>query len=750
MAEDAIRVFISYSHKDEALRDSLDTHLSNLRWDGVISSWYDRQLTAGMQWDDKIKAELESADIILLLISPDFIASQYCRDVEIPMALQRHESRQACVVPVILRPFDWFSAPFAKLQAFPKDAKPVTTWANQDEAFVSIAQGIRTAAKLMLDYRKQEAEQKQLIRAQYLQKVEEVLSDGMISIVERDTLDELRDSLGLTPEEATEIETRAYEPYSRVEENLNKYKQTLNRLIEKGYYPFSEEIQKDLENRQRDLGLKPEEAARVSKPILDQAELDYQTKKKQLTEAEELQALERQRQQEQEEYEAKLERYRQEFSKAVQAEYPLHDHVVEGLRRFRQQLGLKNEDFAQIERSIREPAEAKYQEKLKQQAEAERQRQIELEQQRQAEKREYEAKLQQYEQEFSKLIAIRYPMTQPTLGWLKKFQQQLGLKDEDIARVEQPLRESKDADYQHKLREAKTEKSSLDSNPQTISDVRLQYFEFDVITVDKKGNENSRTKKTAEFFAEDLGNGVVLEMVKIPSGTFQMGSPEGQGDDGEKPQHAVTVPAFLMGKYPVTQAQWRAVADLPQVEIALNADPSYFKGDNRPVEQVSWDEAVEFCQRLSAVTGHLYRLPSESEWEYTCRAGTTTEFYFGETLTPKLARCKANFGMALVTVFAGETASVGSYLPNAFGLYDMHGNVKDWCIDHAFTNYNGAPSDGSPWLSDKGDSPRIHRGGSYIDPPAVCRAAVRCWDSPASRFVGLGFRVVCSIFPGLL
>jgi len=744
MAEDAVRVFISYSHKDEALRDSLDTHLSNLRWDGVISSWYDRQLTAGMQWDDKIKAELESADIILLLISPDFIASQYCRDVEIPMALQRHESRQASVVPVILRPFDWFSAPFAKLQAFPKDAKPVTTWPNQDEAFVSIAQGIRTAAKLMLDYRKQEAEQKQLIRAQYLQKVEEVLSDGVISIVERDTLDELRETLGLMPAEATEIETRAYEPYSRVEENLNKYKQTLNRLIEKGYYPFREEIEKDLENRQRDLGLKPEDAARISKPILDQAELDYQAKKKQLTEAEKLQALERQRQQEQQEYEAKLKRYRQEFSKAVEAEYPLNNHVVEGLRHLRQQLGLKTEDFAQIERSIRELAEAKYQKNLKQQSEAERQRQIELEQQRQAEKEEYKAKLQRYEQEFSKLIAIRYPMTQSTLDWLKKFQQQLELKDEDITRVEQLPRESKEADYQHKLREAETVKSNLGFSPQSTADIKLQRFKFDVITVDKKGNENTRTKETAEFFAEDLGNGVVLEMVKIPSGTFQMGSPEGQGDGNEKPQHAVTVPAFAMGKYPVTQAQWRAVADLPQVEIALNADPSNFKGDSRPVEQVSWDEAVEFCQRLSRVSGHLYHLPSEAEWEYACRAGTTTEFYFGETLTPKLARCKANLGMALITLFAGETVSVGSYLPNTFGLYDMHGNVREWCADPWHGNYQDASTDGSVWTTNGDNEIRVIRGGSWSYFPVICRSAYRDSFNPRATYNVTGFRVVCS------
>lgn len=286
MTENAVKVFISYSHKDEDLRDRLDTHLSNLRWDGVISSWYDRQLTAGTEWDEKIKAELEAADIILLLISPDFMASKYCRDVEIPLSLQRHEAKQAFVVPIILRPFDWFTAPFAKLQAFPKDAKPVTTWANQDEAFLSIAQGIRTAVQLMRAESQQLAAQQQAARSQYRQQVEEALEDGVISLVERDTLDELREELGLPGEVAAAIEAEVFEPVRRYGENLEKYQQTLNRLIAGGHYPFSAAISQDLAKRQRDLGLKPEDVARVAQPILDQVELAEQAKKKQIAEAE--------------------------------------------------------------------------------------------------------------------------------------------------------------------------------------------------------------------------------------------------------------------------------------------------------------------------------------------------------------------------------------------------------------------------------------------------------------------------------
>jgi len=281
-------------------------------------------------------------------------------------------------------------------------------------------------------------------------------------------------------------------------------------------------------------------------------------------------------------------------------------------------------------------------------------------------------------------------------------------------------------------------------------DIKLQRFEFDVITVDKKGNENSRTRKSAESFARDLGNGVSLDMVMIAGGTFQMGSPAGEGDDDERPQHSVTVPSFLMGKYAITQAQWRTVAALPQVAISLDRDPSQFKGDSRPVEQVSWDEAVEFCQRLSQVSGHPYRLPSEAEWEYACRAGTTTPYYFGETLTPKLARCKANLGIALVTLFSGETTAVGRYLPNAFGLYDMHGQVWEWCADCGHENYANAPTDGRAWLAENAGnmSNRVVRGGSWFNNPTVCRSANRLNISLSKRFFYLGFRVVHTLPPG--
>ncbi|NER51945.1 MAG: SUMF1/EgtB/PvdO family nonheme iron enzyme, partial [Symploca sp. SIO1A3] len=165
--------------------------------------------------------------------------------------------------------------------------------------------------------------------------------------------------------------------------------------------------------------------------------------------------------------------------------------------------------------------------------------------------------------------------------------------------------------------------------PSSPTSPALQSFDFEVITVDYQGRVTNRDRTQAECFTQDLGNGVILEMVAIPGSKFLMGSPatEKKRRDNESPQHEVTIQPFFMGKYTVTQAQWKAVTAVPKVNRNLKASPSRFKGVNFPVEQVSWYDAVEFCTRLSIKTGRNYRLPSEAEWEYACRAGTTTPFH---------------------------------------------------------------------------------------------------------------------------
>jgi formylglycine-generating enzyme required for sulfatase activity len=232
----------------------------------------------------------------------------------------------------------------------------------------------------------------------------------------------------------------------------------------------------------------------------------------------------------------------------------------------------------------------------------------------------------------------------------------------------------------------------------TVLNITPQTFEFETVTVNRRGKIIQREPHQAKYFTEDLGDDATLVMVYIPGGKFMMGSPEGEGDDDEKPQHEVTVPAFFMGKYPITQAQWGAVAALPKVERDLEPKPSHFKGDNFPVESISWDDAVEFCARLSNKTGKNYRLPSEAEWEYSCRAGTKTPFYFGETITSELANYNATqtFADESQGDYRRKTTGVGIFPPNSFGLYDMHGNVWEWCSDTWHENYQKAPKDGTP------------------------------------------------------
>jgi formylglycine-generating enzyme required for sulfatase activity len=260
-----------------------------------------------------------------------------------------------------------------------------------------------------------------------------------------------------------------------------------------------------------------------------------------------------------------------------------------------------------------------------------------------------------------------------------------------------------------------------------------------------------RTIRTAQFFPQRLSPTVSLDMVLILGGSFLMGAPEDELErrDNEGPQHSITVPSFCMGKYPVTQSQWRVVAGLPKVNQALDPDLADFKGDDRPVENVSWNDAMEFCARLSQSTGRDYRLPSEAEWEYACRAGTTTPFHFGETITPDLANYDWDETYAEIKVTKKKgvqgTTPVGQFgVANAFGLYDMHGNVWEWCLDHWHGNYEGAPTDGSAWLSDRKDANRLLRGGSRNSNPRYCRSAVRVNNMPVNRNGVIGFRVVWS------
>ncbi|MBE9218608.1 bifunctional serine/threonine-protein kinase/formylglycine-generating enzyme family protein [Dolichospermum flos-aquae] len=269
-------------------------------------------------------------------------------------------------------------------------------------------------------------------------------------------------------------------------------------------------------------------------------------------------------------------------------------------------------------------------------------------------------------------------------------------------------------------------------------DNNLKIFHFETVTTNAYGKIIKKRNHAARYFVEDLGNGVMLEMVEIPSGTFYMGSPENEAGrtNSEGPRHQVAVKSFFIAKYPLTQAQYQSI---------IGNNPAHFKGDNRPVERVSWDDAVAFCQKLSENTGKNYKLPSETQWEYACRAGTTTPFYFGQSITPNLVNYDGNYSYAAAQKgeYRQQTTDVGTFPPNAFGLYDMHGNVWEWCEDDWEENYINAPINGDALINPVGEY-KVLRGGAWLYFAGCCRCSMRNQGLYNARHHYYGFRVLLS------
>lgn len=275
----------------------------------------------------------------------------------------------------------------------------------------------------------------------------------------------------------------------------------------------------------------------------------------------------------------------------------------------------------------------------------------------------------------------------------------------------------------------------------------LRQMQFEVVTVDGRGRETGRTHNYAYGFSDFLTEDVSLDMVAIPGGEFLMGFSDDVSNSDRHPSCLVTVAPFFLGQYPITQAQWCVVAAMPKVQRELEAFPSAFQGDMLPVENISWLEAAEFCARLAQYAGCAYRLPTEAEWEYACRAGTSTPFHFGETIAPNLANYDGNFiyGYGPRGKYRKQTTPVGCFgVANAFGLYDMHGNVWEWCANPKQTAT--ASKDPNDWHLgvNQDDYLQRLRGGSWDDLPWFCRSANLCRLSPENKLNLIGFRVACS------
>lgn len=281
-------------------------------------------------------------------------------------------------------------------------------------------------------------------------------------------------------------------------------------------------------------------------------------------------------------------------------------------------------------------------------------------------------------------------------------------------------------------------------------------FKFEVATLVRRRRlgllwqtwQTQHQEQQSTLFAEPLAGQISLEMVCIPTGSYWMGAENPKGNYRERPRHSVRIAPFFLSRFPVTQAQWRAISQTTKVRIELNSAPASFSNDHLPVEHITWFEAIEFCERLQLQTGRPYRLPSEAEWEYACRAGTETPFHFGETISPDVATYDAS-----QRYHAGPkgrssqetTPSSAAQAANAFGLVDMHGNVWEWCADHMRDDYTHAPADGSARVTNHRNTPRTIRGGSWTHGPSECRSAYRNGIPPENKILTIGFRVAVSL-----
>lgn len=267
----------------------------------------------------------------------------------------------------------------------------------------------------------------------------------------------------------------------------------------------------------------------------------------------------------------------------------------------------------------------------------------------------------------------------------------------------------------------------------------LEEFTFQTPLLDTQGALLEMRDGHATQFVEQTGGSATIAMVVIPGGTFQMGSPRGQGYEDETPRHPVSLAPFFLSRYPITQAQWQAVMGRPA--------SGRFHGEQLPVENVSWRDAQEFCKRLSRKTRRTYALPSEAQWEYACRAGASTPFSTGDTITTEYAnycgihRYRSEPGGQ----YRHVTTPVDLFPPNAYGISDLHANVWEFCADRWHPDYTGAPFDGSAWEWGGEEDYRVTRGGSWHEPPANCRCATRLRVSEIDHDDYYGFRVALNL-----
>ena len=770
------QLFISYSHRDGEWVERLRRMIRPLEQRYGLERWDDSRIQAGGLWRQEIEQALASASVALLMVSADFLASDFVTLSELPPLFRAAKQEGLRILWLPLRPSLWKH--FPEIEQYQAVIPPERTLAEmesveQERAFVQIAELIlstfREQEERLARLKKEEAE---------LLAREREAEEARLALERQAEVERLeRERLAQEQKEAAELEREALERQAREREAQERQAEQ-ERLAREG----EERRRQDAER------LEAERQAREQAEIQARAEAERWK-----AEAERLarvnKALERRAQQEQaarelshsakNDRQERLQRYELEFRRAINAQYPLDSYSIDGLRRFQQQLELDDQDVAKIKESligeslisgplIVEPLIIESQMAAKR-AEDERK----------------QAEQQQPQPQPQRQAAVKRvlgPRESPAIE-----EKQLQLREEQsVAEKPQinqvrPLYDSlsrqpsfRPLSRRQLLISAATAVPvvALGINALKQQQNRAELTSYSVGWLVRQGDRWEKKTKPIEVqaYQQKLAPGVALTMVEIPAGTFLMGSPPGEegrdvyasldsdlkkslgieGRDAEA-QRRVTVPAFWIARFPITQAQWKLVARLGKIERELNADPSNFKGPERPVENVSWQDAIEFCRRLSKLTKRNYTLPSEAQWEYACRAGTITPFHFGETLITELANYDGNYtyGQGPQGAYREQTTNVGSFPANAWGLQDMHGNVWEWCLDRWHPSLAKAPTDGSAWqepapeVAKQYQDWRLLRGGSWDNDPGYCRSAYRDRLQPVSVDGLVGLRVVC-------
>ncbi len=275
-------------------------------------------------------------------------------------------------------------------------------------------------------------------------------------------------------------------------------------------------------------------------------------------------------------------------------------------------------------------------------------------------------------------------------------------------------------------------------------------FTFQTLQVNEKGDSVKKPRRKATYFTELLSKNVTLDMVRIPAGHFLMGPAVGEDESAldkktsDAAQCEIAIKEFWIGKYTITQAQWWAIMEREPLSPRATASHRKTRTPLQPIENIFWTDAVDFCQRLSQKTGRAYQLPSSAQWEYACRAGTTTPFSFGETLTPEIANYNGNYtyGKGPKGRYRENSTEVGCFPPNAFGLYDMHGNMWEWCLD-GWHSFQSEPLNTQNTSSRFSSQKKSLRGGSWFYLPTNCRSAYSLTYPFHSRTDDISFRIVC-------